>query len=195
MLLSASHPDDYLGSDAVVDGEHPAVAKLARTVRRTYPGEAAYAAAAFEYVRDQVDHSVDVQDPRVTLSASDTLHEGVGLCFSKAHLLTALLRTQGIPAGLCYQRLTDDGSSFTLHGLIAVYLDGAWHRQDPRGNKPGIDAQFSVGQPRLAWTVRPLLDECDYPEVHVRPHPAVVAAMTEATDMLDLCSGGLPAGI
>ena len=140
VLLCASDPDDYLAADPVIDYEHAAVAALAQTLRRDHPGETGLAEAAFEYVRDLIGHSVDAQDPRVTLSASDTLREGVGLCFSKAHLLTALLRTQGIPAGLCYQSLTDDGVVFSLHGLVAVHLEGAWHRQDARGNKPGIDA-------------------------------------------------------
>lgn len=195
MLLSASDPDDYLAADPVIDCDHTAVATLAQALRRDHPGETAFARAAFEYVRDQVGHSMDVQDPRVTLAASDTLQEGVGLCFSKAHLLTALLRAQGIPAGLCYQRLTDDGTAFALHGLIAVRLDGAWHRQDPRGNKPGVDAQFSLSQERLAWPVFPALGECDYPQVFVRPHPAVVAVLTETTNMLDLCRVGLPTGL
>jgi transglutaminase-like putative cysteine protease len=195
MLLSASDPDAYLASDAVLDFRHPAVAALAEALRRDHPGETAFASAAFEYVRDEVGHCLDVQDPRVTLSASDTLREGVGLCFSKTHLLAALLRARGIPAGLCYQRLTDDGTVFTLHGLIAVHLGGTWHRQDPRGNKPGVDAQFSLSREQLAWQVRPALGECDYPDVLVRPHPAVVAALTEATDMLDLCREGLPAEI
>jgi transglutaminase-like putative cysteine protease len=193
--LSASDPDDYLVPDPVLDFEDPAVADLARTLRRDHPGDTAFAAAAFGYVRDHVCHSLDVQDPRVTLSASDTLREGVGLCFSKSHLLAALLRAQGTPAGLCYQRLTGDGTVFTLHGLIAVYLEGAWHRQDPRGNKPGVDARFSLSRERLAWHVRPELGESDYREVFVRPHPAVVTVLAGATNILDLCRAGLPAAI
>jgi hypothetical protein len=73
-----------------------------------------------------------------------------------------------------------------------VHLDGAWHRQDPRGNKPGVDAQFTLSGERLAWLVRPTLGECDYPEVFVCAHPTVVTALAEATNMLDLSSKGLP---
>jgi transglutaminase-like putative cysteine protease len=150
---------------------------------------------AFEFVRDEIGHSWDVQDPRVTLSASQTLREGVGLCFAKSHLLTGLLRAQGVPTGLCYQRLTDDGEQFDVHGLAAVYLDGAWHRLDPRGNKPGVDAQFSLAEERLAWPVRPELGECDYLEVFASPHPAVVAALGSTDDVLSLCGGGLPSAL
>ncbi len=120
------------------------------------------------------------------------LREGVGLCFGKAHLLTALLRAQGVPAGLCYQRLTDDGHAFDLHGLVAVHLSGACHRQDPCGNKPGVDAQFSPDSEQLAWPVRPELGERDYPHVLAWPAPRVISALQAADDMLALCGGGLP---
>jgi hypothetical protein len=48
---------------------------------------------------------------------------------------------------------------------------------------------------RLAWPVLAELGECDYPAVFVRPDPSVVAALTQATNMLDLCREGLPAGL
>jgi transglutaminase-like putative cysteine protease len=143
-------------------------------------------------VRDGVRHSWDAQDRRVTLSASETLRVGVGLCFAKAHLLAGLLRAEGIPTGLCYQRLTEDGSSFVVHGLVAVHLQGRWHRQDPRGNKPGVDAQFSLTTEQLAWSVRTDQRERDYVQLLVSPHPDVVRALRDATDILALCRGGLP---
>jgi transglutaminase-like putative cysteine protease len=133
--LQAVAPAEYLAGDEFIDLSHPSIRRLAGSLRAEHPDDESFARAAFEYARDGVRHSWDVQDPRVTLSASETLREGVGLCFAKAHLLTALLRAERIPAGLCYQRLTDDGSTFTVHGLVAVHLQGNWHRQDPRGNK------------------------------------------------------------
>jgi len=190
--LEAHDPATYLGADAVIDLGHSTIQQFAATLRAEHPGDVDFAQAAFEYARDGVRHSCDVQDPRVTLSASDDLRDRVGLCFAKAHLLTALLRSECIPAGLCYQRLTDDGSSFVLHGLVAIYLQGSWHRQDPRGNKPGVNAQFSLTTEQLAWPVRRDLGERDYAEVLVSPHPAVVRALSDATDVLELCRGGLP---
>lgn len=152
-----------------------------------------FARAAFEWVRDQVRHSIDVRDPRVTVTAPEVLRDGVGLCFAKSHLLTAVLRAEGVPAGLCYQRFSDGEGGFFLHGLVAVHLDGAWHRQDPRGNKPGVDAQFSLHGERLAYTVNPDAGEIDYPEVRSAPSRAVVRALRSAADALVLCDGGLPA--
>jgi transglutaminase-like putative cysteine protease len=192
MQLEAYDPSSYLGADAVIDLGHPTIRQLAAMLRAEHSGDVPFAEAAFEYARDSVRHSWDVQDPRVTVSASDALRDRVGLCFAKAHLLTALLRSEGIPAGLCYQRLSDGGSSFVLHGLVAVHLRGSWHRQDPRGNKPGVNAQFSLTTEQLAWPVRGELGEHDYAEVLVSPHPAVVRALSDATDVLELCRGGLP---
>lgn len=192
MKLQALAPAEYLAGDEVIDLSHPSIKGLASSLRAEHADDVSFARAAFEYARDDVRHSWDVQDPRVTLSASQTLREGVGLCFAKAHLLTALLRTEGIPTGLCYQRLTDDASIFSVHGLVAVHLQGSWHRQDPRGNKPGVDAQFSLTTEQLAWPVATELGEHDYPQLLVSPHPDVVRALRGATDALALCRGGLP---
>lgn len=60
----------------------------------------------YEYVRDIIHHSWDAQDKRVTVTASDVLREGVGICWAKANLLAALLRANEIPSGFSYQRLT-----------------------------------------------------------------------------------------
>lgn len=69
------------------------------------------------------------------------LRHRTGFCYAKSHLLAALLRANGIAAGLCYQRLSVNGGGtpYCLHGLNAVFLkDFGWYRVDARGNKPGI---------------------------------------------------------
>jgi transglutaminase-like putative cysteine protease len=190
--LQAHAPAAYLVGCEVIDLSHPSIKQFAATLRAEHTNDVSFAQAAFEHVRDGVRHSWDAQNRRVTLSASETLRVGVGLCFAKAHLLAGLLRAEGIPTGLCYQRLTEDGSSFVVHGLVAVHLQGRWHRQDPRGNKPGVDAQFSLTTEQLAWPVRTDQGERDYAQLLVRPHPEVVRALRDATDILALCRGGLP---
>ncbi|MDP9827268.1 transglutaminase-like domain-containing protein [Kineosporia succinea] len=168
--------------------------QLAADLREKHPDDESFARAAFEWVRDEIRHSIDARDPRITLTASEVLAEGVGFCYAKSHLLVALLRAQGVPAGFCYQRLTDDGDAFVLHGLISVYLKDGWHRQDPRGNKPGVDARFSLGAERLAFAVG-APGEIDYPGVHAEPAAAVVSALSGATDALVLANGHLPAAL
>lgn len=192
MILTAEPSQTYLGLDAVIDGDHPRVAGRGAELRRAHPDDHEFARAAYEFVRDEVAHSFDAGDPRVSVTASETLANGVGLCFAKSHLLAALLRGQGIPTALCYQRLTDDGSTYTVHGLVAVHLDGGWHRQDPRGNTGPVDAQFSLTEERLAWPVRPDLGERDDPRLHAAPLPSVITTLRSTDDILRLRHGGLP---
>ncbi|MBX3141254.1 MAG: transglutaminase family protein [Trueperaceae bacterium] len=193
-LLIAGLPEAYLGADSIVESTHPDVVALAAALRSSNQEDEAFAGAAFAWVRDEVAHSWDARDPRVTLTASQVLSERVGLCYAKSHLLVALLRAGGIPAGLCYQRLRD-GDGHVLHGLIAVHLRGGWHRQDARGNKPGVEARFSLDGEQLAYIVDADAGEVDYPAVHVSPVKPVVAALGGAEDVLMLCEGGLPTGL
>jgi transglutaminase-like putative cysteine protease len=115
---------------------------------------------------------------RVTWRASDVLEQRTGICYAKAHALTALLRAEGIPAGLCYQLLGE------IHGLVALKLPGhdAWARQDPRGNKPGVDAQFSLTEERLAFVPDAGQGELDYPTLYATTPAPVLDCLRRATD-------------
>ena len=182
MRLIQENPDlsAYLAADEVIGHHHPLVrevsARLATDVRDSYE----YARAAFEYVRDRVTHSQDADDPRVTWRASDVLELGTGICYAKAHALAALLGAEDIPTALCYQRLG------VVHGLVAVRFHGAWHRQDPRGNKPGLNARFSLDGERLAFAPDPSNGETDHPVLYAAPHPAVLRALRDAPDRAHL---------
>ncbi|MGY5082667.1 transglutaminase domain-containing protein [Streptomyces nigrescens] len=168
----------YLASGEVIDHEHPRVRATAATLSVDAPDAYAYAKAAFEFVRDTIPHSRDVGDPRATWRASDVLAQRTGICYAKAHALAALLRAEGIPTALCYQKFE------VVHGLVAVKLpsEDRWARQDPRGNKPGVDAQFRLDREQLAFTVRPECNELDYPVLFAEPHPAVLQCLREAVD-------------
>lgn len=172
----------YLSPTPIIDGDHPAVAALAR---RLAGGHAhATTAACFQWVRDQIAHTVDAGGGPVTCRASDVLAARTGYCYAKAHLLAALLRANAIPAGLCYQRLSvgEGGAPYCLHGLNAVWLDGlGWHRIDARGNKPGVDARFEPPVERLAFAATGP-GERDLPGVFAQPLPAVVVALEGAAD-------------
>ena len=185
----------YLGPDDVVQSDHLEISRLAKELSVGAREDTALAKAAYEWVRDQVTHSVDAQDPRVTVTATEVLAARTGLCYAKSHLLAALLRAQGIPAGLCYQRLADGAGSHVLHGLVAVHIDGGWHRIDPRGNNASVDAQFTLDREQLAYVADPAAGEVDYPDVLVRPAPEVLAALRGSDDVLELCRAGLPASL
>ncbi|OPG05149.1 transglutaminase [Streptomyces sp. GKU 895] len=185
MELIQNTPDlsAYLAADEVIDHDHPVVRDTAARLARQAVDSYAYARLAFEFVRDTIPHSGDSGDLRVTWRASDVLGQGTGICYAKSHALAALLRAEDIPTALCYQRLAhDDGSGHAVHGLVAVRFTGAWHRQDPRGNKPGVDAQFSLDGERLAWVPEPESNEVDYPVLYAEPHPAVLSVLKAAPD-------------
>ncbi|MEU3534360.1 transglutaminase domain-containing protein [Streptomyces murinus] len=185
----------YLAADEVIDHHHPMVRETAARLAAGAADSYVYARLAYEFVRDTVPHSADTGDPRVTWRASDVLTRRTGICHAKAHALAALLRAEDIPTALCYQRLRDDeGEGHVLHGLIAARFHGAWHRQDPRGNKPGVDARFSLTGERLAWTPDPAAGELDYSLLYAAAHPAVLDALRTAPDR-EALGRGLPSDL
>ena len=188
----------YLESSALIDHAHPAIE--AWTAEREADGrlDADIAREAFEFVRDQVAHSWDIGSRRVTAKASDVLKHGEGVCYAKSHLLAALLRRQNIPAGVCYQRLTlgdTPDAGYCIHALNTVYLSERqqWIRLDARGNKPGVDAQFSLAAEKLAFPVRPEMGEHDYFVNYALPHPKIAAALAAHTDCRLMYAHHLPA--
>jgi transglutaminase-like putative cysteine protease len=143
-------------------------------------GDEALARRCFEFVRDAIRHSWDYRLNPVTCKASEVLLHGTGYCYAKSHLLAALLRANGIPAGLCYQRLTvgSDGPPYCLHGLNAVYLrQHGWYRIDARGNKTGVTAEFSPPVEQLAFAPMSA-QEKDFPGIWAAPLQEVIRALT-----------------
>lgn len=172
--------NEFLASTRHIDWQHPAVLAKAQSLRGNLQDARAIIAACFHFVRDEIRHCSDYKLNTLTCNASDVLAHGTGFCYAKSHLLAALLRANGIPAGLCYQRLTftDDKPPYTLHGLNAVYLDDiGWFRIDARGNKAGVDAQFTPPVERLAFPIK-VAGEADLPGVWAEPLPAVVDVLT-----------------
>ncbi|MBP7901555.1 MAG: transglutaminase domain-containing protein [Spirochaetes bacterium] len=122
----------------------------------------------------------DTGENLVTRSASDVLKNGHGICFAKSIFLAALCRAAGIPAGFGYQKLILDDEKFpwlVLHGYVFVYVDSRWIKLDARGNKRGIDAEFSLGEPKFAFEIRPELREEDENINHSYPIDSVVACL------------------
>ncbi len=169
--------DHFLRSTPIIDFHHPAVLNLARELAVGTDDPVEISRRCYEWVRDEIHHSGDYRQNPVTCCASAVLAERTGFCFAKSHLLVALLRANGIPAGLCYQRFrVNTTGAFALHGLAAVFLpEIGWYRVDPRGNREGIDARFTPPVERLAYP-----GEMDLPGVKPYPLPAVI-------DVLESC--------
>ena len=175
----------YLASSTYIDFDHPGVAARAKALQRGMDSELALVQRCFEFVRDEIKHSNDFKLNPVTCKASDVLWYGTGYCYAKSHLLAALLRAQGIPTGLCYQRLpvNDEGAPYCLHGLNAVYLEGfGWYRIDARGNKPGVQAAFTPPIEALAFAIREPMAR-DLPEIWPEPLPCVIQVLETCTDV------------
>lgn len=158
--------EEYLRKDDIIDFDNKKIAQLADSLSEKAENETEYIRIAYEFVRDKISHSADINEDILTCSASEVLENGHGICFAKSHLLAALLRYRSIPAGFCYQKIIlDDDTAPVLvyHGLNGVYINEykKWVRLDARGNKNGVNAQFTVDEEQLAFPVRSEKNEID----------------------------------
>lgn len=182
----------YLRESEIVDFSDPHVAQCAASLKRETARETAR--AAYRFVRDDIRHSWDAKDT-VTCTASETLRERTGICYSKTHLLAALLRALGVPAGFDYQRLTlfDSASAgMCIHAITTIHVEGRWIWVDARGNKPGVDAQFSLDREQLAFPIREHEGERDYRLNLADPHPDIVRTLRNYDDARIMYTRGLP---
>lgn len=178
----------YLQATDILNWHHPSIQDLAKRLAIGCKTPNDIAQACFHWVRDRIRHSVDYQLNPVTCRASDVLHHQTGYCYAKSHLLAALLRANHIPAGMCYQRLSIDeqGAPYCLHGLTAVHLpEIGWYRIDPRGNRDGVNAQFTPPREQLAFPLN-IPGETDLPEIFAAPLDIVVQALQSHTTWDDL---------
>ena len=144
---------------------------------------------AFEFVRDKIPHTFDINGGKITAKATDVLKYGTGICHAKANLLAALLRCEGIPCGICFEHLTladDDSMGYCVHAYNAVYVDNRWIKIDARGNKPGVDAQFSLNEPKLAYPPRPQYDEYYWDGIYSHPQADTMKMLEEANNIQDI---------
>lgn len=167
----------YLKQDDVIDFGNETIIKLADSLYKNADSEIKYIKAAYEFVRDKVSHSADINEDIITCSASEVLKAKHGICFAKSHLLAALLRCKGVPTGFCYQKLILDDETAPIliyHGLNGVYTKeySKWIRLDARGNKEGVNAQFSINEEQLAFPIRSEKGEEDgriiYPDPDIK---------------------------
>ncbi|MCP4611540.1 MAG: hypothetical protein GY845_22745 [Planctomycetes bacterium] len=172
--------EEFIRSTEVIDWQHPDILSKAKELAVGAENPIDVARSCFEWVRDEIKHIGDYDIQTVACSASEVLRARAGICYAKSHLLAALLRANSIPAGFCYQRLNLDieGSmSFCLHGLNAVYLEEyGWYRIDARGNREGVDAQFTPPQERLAFRIQ-IEGEKDLAEIWPDPLEVVVKTL------------------
>lgn len=153
--------------------------------------------SAFEFVRDKISHSWDIQAKTVTKTATEVLSEGHGICYAKSNLLAALLRGMKIPTGFCYQRLLlfdEETSQYCIHALNAVYLKerDRWLHLDARGNKHGIQADFTGGSSTLAFNPDESLGEKTYDSILTVPHSLTMETLDQSENAIEMYLKKLP---
>jgi len=194
MQLQVNDIAAYLEASEIIDYGYRAsceIKSLAFDISSNSKDEVDCIKNAFEYVRDNISHSADIKGKIVTCTAYEVLKAKEGICYAKSHLLASILRCNKIPVGFCYQRLilNDDTAPYLiLHGLNAVYIEKhkKWIRLDARGNKPGVNAQFSLKQEQLAFFVRHEKGEEDIPIIFAYPDRNIIKALTENKSLDDL---------
>jgi len=179
----------YLEDTEVVDWMTPAVEARAREVTAACASDAERVRACAAFVRRAVAHPQELPQASgpPTCRASAVLRAGHGLSFAQAHLLVALLRSRGIPAGFVYQRLRRPGTQggFVVRGLAAARWaegEGAprWRMVDPAGPGSPEDPP-AIGAP--AYRADGDAGEATDPRVVFRPLGAAVRVLEKAPDL------------
>lgn len=179
----------FLEEDEYIDFSSEIIQEKARELFEGVTSDIEKARIAYEFVRDEIPHSFDLNAKVITAKASDVLKHKTGICHAKANLLAALLRCVGIPCGICFERITladDDSQGYCVHAFNAVYVDNRWIKLDARGNKVGVSAQFSLGEPILAYPPRPQYDEYYYEGVYAKPHNDTMVMLENAKCLQDI---------
>lgn len=197
LKLESENLNDYLQEVSEVNFSDPAIQAQISKLFCVNQTELEKTQVAFQFVRDEIAHSFDIQGELVTCTASDVLKHQQGICYAKSNLLAALLRSQGIPTGFCYQRLMlfdTPEKGYCLHALNAVFIQSLnkWLRLDARGNKKGVNAEFSIEQEKLAFTVKPHLDEIDYPTIYTKPNSKTIEVLKKSNNALEMYLNHLP---
>ncbi|WP_072680969.1 transglutaminase family protein [Arcobacter sp. LA11] len=186
--------DNYLKETKIIDFSNIEIQELALKLSDDCNKDEEIAKNVFIYVRDEIRHVGDYKLNISTCKASDVLKQKVGWCYSKSHLVAALLRANGIPTAFCYQRLSCseyEKGIYCLHGLNAVYLkDFGWYRFDVRGNKEGVDAQFNPPIEKLAFEIQE--NEYDIEEFYVEPLDCIVDFLETKYESYEKMSKKIP---
>ena len=118
--------------DWAIDGQHPLVTAAADQITASLPSDQqqnvfAFAHAAFEYVRENVQYSVGLANP--PRSGPTCLAHGLGDCDEQANAWMSILRARNIPTWYEFGALTDmDHTKWEPHAWSNVLIpyDSGW---------------------------------------------------------------------
>ena len=152
----ADLPDDvllFLVSSRYCDSDK--LADFAWSQFGNLSGGARVVQAICDFVHTKIHFSYPDASP--TRCASNSMHEGVGVCRDFAHLAVALCRCMNIPARYCTGYLGDIGVPLDVNPMdfsawFEVFLDGRWYTMDARHNHSRI-GRILMGRGRDAADV------------------------------------------
>jgi transglutaminase-like putative cysteine protease len=197
LIPETDDPAKYLEGSDLLDYDGEAVIELGIKLKLDGRSDTEIVRTVFEYMQANIPHTLNAGLEGVACSASDVIALGHGICYAKANLAAALLRSAGVPTGFCYQKYRREettDSPFVVHCLNAVFLDGRWARVDVRNPVEGFDPAFKPGEDSGDIPVDPALGEEEYTAVYVRPHPATIAALKNSRNAAEL-DKKLPQGL
>lgn len=143
---AVDNPAACLRPTRFVDSDSPVVTGYARRAAGDAPDEVERARRLYLAVRDDLRYNPYAIDYRPqAFTASHTLEQGFGFCVTKAAVLAAVARAEGIPARLGFADVRNHLTSpklrermgtdvFVFHGYTDLYLGGRWVKATPAFN-------------------------------------------------------------
>lgn len=179
----------FLEEDKYIDFSSENILQKVKEIEKFSTTEAQKVKNAYKFVRDEIPHSFDINADVITAKASDVLRHKTGICHAKSNLLAALLRCMGIPCGFRFEHITladDDSMGYCVHAFNAVYLQNKWIELDARGNKEGVNAQFSLCKPILAFPLRKQYNEYFFDGIYAKSHIDTMRMLEKAKNIQDV---------
>jgi transglutaminase-like putative cysteine protease len=163
---------EYLEPTRFIDSDQPAVRAFALDAVRGQSDNIGKGVSLYLAVRDGIRYDPYRIDLRpAALRASETLALGYGFCVSKAILLAAVARAQGIPSRLGFADVRNhlttkklrqlmETDIFTFHGYTELYLEQTWVKATPAFNS-SLCERFDVEPLAFDGRNDSLLQQCD----------------------------------
>ena len=179
--------DDYLKSDDIIDFDDPLIEEAVEQLIKGLKDNISKAQAIFEFVRDQIFHSFQINATSITLKASEVLDKGHGVCYAQSHLVAALMRGAGIPAGLCY-RIDEDEDGPVVHGYNAIHIDeiGKWICLDASIKPEENPTSLNFDRDTLEWTAGREFAGYGDSTVYINPSKRVIKALKSCRNVDEL---------
>lgn len=194
LILESNDMSNFLERSEFINYDDYKIISISNMLAEKSSNEIDLIKNVYEYVRDEIHHTMDIEQNEIVSTAAQVLEKQHGICLAKAFLLAAMLRYLKIPTGLCYQKVWY--FRHFLHGLNAVYIKqiDKWIRLDARGNKPGVNAQFDIEKEKVCYKPKKFLGELNYPTVYYKPPQTVIETFTAEQDFKDFMKN-LPKGL